>query len=61
MDGITDSMDVSLRKLREIMKDTEAGGLESMALQRVRHNLATEQPPLWNKSGLQMPLLVIEV
>ena len=36
-------MDMTLSKLWEIMKDREAGMLQSMGLQRVRHNLATEQ------------------
>ena len=35
-------MDMTLSKLWEIMKDREAGVLQSMGLQRVRHNLATE-------------------
>ena len=32
-----------LSKLKEIVKDREAMGLQSMGLKRVRHNLATEQ------------------
>ena len=43
LDKITDSMDMHLRKLQEIVKDGERGGLQSMRLQRVGHNLATEQ------------------
>ena len=34
-DGITDSMDMSLSKLQEVVKDSES--------QRVRHYWATEQ------------------
>ena len=40
LDCITDSMDISLNKLWEIVMDREAW---SMGLQRVIHNLATEQ------------------
>ena len=38
MDGITDSMDMSVNKLQETVKDREA-----MGSQRVAHNLVTEQ------------------
>ena len=55
-EGITDSMDMSLSKLRDIVKDSICQGqyltssvkdrtavLQFMGLQRVRHHLATEQ------------------
>ena len=43
LDGITDSMDMSLSNLREMVKDGETGMLQSMGSQRVGHNLVTEQ------------------
>ena len=37
--GISDSMDISLSKLQEIVKNREAWyAVQSMGLQRVRHN-----------------------
>ena len=38
LDDITDSMDMSLRKLREIVKARKPGMLQLMGLQKVRHN-----------------------
>ena len=38
LDGIADSMDVSLSELWEMVKDRKPGLLQSMGLQRVGHD-----------------------
>ena len=35
---ITDSMDMSLSKLQKLVMDKDSGVLQSMGLQRIRHN-----------------------
>ena len=46
MDDITDSMDMNLSKLRDIVKDREARMLRTMGSQRVGHDLVTDQQHL---------------
>ena len=43
LDIIADSMDRSLSKLQELVKDREIGMLQFMGLQRAGHDLATQQ------------------
>ena len=49
LDSIADSMDMSLNKLQETEKDREAWHAAVMGLQRVGHNLATEQQKKYKK------------
>ena len=48
LDGITDSMDMSLSKLWEILKDREAWHATGMGLQGVGHGIATEKQHQYN-------------
>ena len=41
--GITNAVDMSLSRLWEVVKDREAGVLQSMGWQRVGHDLVTEE------------------
>ena len=43
LDGITDSTDMNLGKLWETARDSEAWLATVHGLQRIRHDLATEQ------------------
>ena len=43
LDGITDSVDMSLSKLQEMVEAGKTGMLQFMGSQRVRHDLVTEE------------------
>ena len=43
LDSITGSMDMTSSKLREVVKTGKLGLLQSMGLQRIGHDLVTEQ------------------
>ena len=43
LDGTINSMDMSLSKLWEMVKDRKSGVLQSMGSQRVRNDLVTDQ------------------
>ena len=55
LDGISDSVDMSLSKLWEIVKDRVPGVVQSMGLQRVGHELVTEQQHLLELTPQRCP------
>ena len=58
LDGITDSMDMSLSKLQELVKDKEAFVLQPMGSQRVRLSDLTELIDVVIKQYGQFHILV---
>ena len=67
-DGITNTMDMNLSKLQQIVKEGKPNVLQFMGSQSVRHKLATEQqqnicfewrfPPKWKDGTIIQPQLI---
>ena len=57
LDGITDSVDMSLSQLREIVKEGKPDVLQFTGSQRFGHNLVTEQQQKQNTYGHDSLLL----
>ena len=61
LDSIIGSLDRNLSKLQEIVRTEEPGVLQSMGLQRARHDLVTEQHKLPHASfKIRLPICLVQ-
>ena len=61
MDGITDSMDMSLSKLRKLVKNRKAWCAVVYGITNVRYKLVTEQQVFFINSSIDGPLRCFHV
>ena len=54
LDSMADSVDLNWKKLQRQQRTEETGGLQSMVLQRLGHELATEKQTGNIKNGVMM-------
>ena len=59
LDSITNSMDMNLRKLQKTVEDRGVWHATVHGLQRVRHNLVTEQQSFLSTHNVAVQLVVI--
>ena len=60
LDGISDSIDMSLSKVQQMVKDREAYVLQTVLSQRVRHDWATERQKFDRKTDIKEIKLILK-